>query len=51
MPKPLVLLLAAFWIYLAYHAYSRGDVTMALIFLVVGGAITVWRLGLFGARK
>jgi hypothetical protein len=52
MPKPLVLLLAAFWIYLAYGAFSRGDTPKALIFLGVGSAITVWRLGLVGgARK
>lgn len=47
MPKVLVLLLAAFWIYLAYGAISRGNIPQAVIYVVIGAALTAWRLGVF----
>ena len=44
MQTPLVLLLLVFWIFLAYRALQRGDTTMAILFVVVGIAVTVYRL-------
>jgi hypothetical protein len=41
---PLVLLLLAFWIFLAYRAMERGDTTMAIVLVVVGLSITAYRL-------
>lgn len=51
MAKPLVLLLLVFWIYLAYTAFSAGDPTRAIVYLVIGGALTAWRLGTFRGKK
>jgi hypothetical protein len=42
--KPLVLLLLVFWIYLAYSAFSRGDTMMAALYVIVGIALTAYRL-------
>jgi len=44
MRMPLVLLLLAFWIFLAYRAMERGDTTMAIVLVVVGLSITAYRL-------
>jgi hypothetical protein len=44
MGKPLIFLLLAFWGYLAYGALQRGDTTTAIVFVVVGIAITAYRL-------
>jgi hypothetical protein len=44
MRTPLVLLLLVFWIFLAYQALQRGDTTKAIIFVLVGLALTGWRL-------
>jgi hypothetical protein len=44
MGKPLVLLLLVFWLFLAYRALARGDTVMAVLFVVVGVAITAYRL-------
>jgi hypothetical protein len=44
MNKPLVLLLLVFWIFLAYRAFARGDTTMAMVLIVVGIALTAYRL-------
>jgi uncharacterized membrane protein (DUF485 family) len=38
------LLLACFWVFLAYRAFSNGDTTLAFVFLAVGAVITTWRL-------
>ena len=51
MAKPLVLLLLCFWLYLAYTAFTAGDPTRAVVYLVIGGALTAWRLGAFRAKK
>jgi hypothetical protein len=48
--KPLVMLLLCFWLYLAYTAFSAGDPTRAVIYLVIGGALTAWRLGRFKGK-
>jgi hypothetical protein len=44
MRMPLVLLLLAFWMFLAYRALERGDTTMAIVLVVVGISITAYRL-------
>jgi len=44
MGKPLVFLLLAFWIFLAYRAIERGDTVMAAVFVVVGISLTLYRL-------
>jgi hypothetical protein len=49
--KPLVFALLCFWLYLAYTAFSAGNPTQAVIYLVIGGALTAWRLGIFGGKK
>jgi hypothetical protein len=40
----IVLLLLCVWLYLAYGALQRGQTGLAVIFVVVGILITVWRL-------
>ena len=40
----LPLLLLCFWLYMAYGAFSHGNVTLALFYLVIGVALTAWRL-------
>ncbi|HEV2607545.1 MAG TPA: hypothetical protein VGT79_06145 [Xanthomonadaceae bacterium] len=37
-------MLLCFWIFLAYRAFERGDVPMAIMFLIVGVALTLYRL-------
>jgi len=44
MRMPMVLLLLAFWIFLAYRALQRGDTTMAIVLVVVGFSLTAYRL-------
>ena len=44
MNKPLILLLLAFWIFLAYRALERGDIAMAALFGIVGVSLTAFRL-------
>jgi hypothetical protein len=38
------LLLMGFWLFMAYRAFSRGDWTLAMVFLGTGMVITAWRL-------
>jgi len=38
-------LLFLVWLLLAYRAYQRGDMAMAALFLVIGVALAVYRLG------
>jgi hypothetical protein len=45
-----VLLLLAFWCYLAFTAFQRGDGTRAVVYLVIGLALTAYRLGV-GRRR
>jgi len=42
MAVPILLLF--FWIYMAYRAFSHGNLAGAGIYLVIGIALTVWRL-------
>jgi hypothetical protein len=44
MRMVIVLLLLVFWCVLAVRAFQRGDMTMAVLFAVIGVALTVWRL-------
>jgi len=44
MSMPLVLALLAFWCFLAYRSFARGDTTMAVVFIAVGVALTAYRL-------
>jgi hypothetical protein len=44
MSTPLVLALLAFWIFLAFRALQRGDTTMAVVLVVLGIVLTVYRL-------
>jgi len=43
MPIALTLVLLLFWLALAYRQYQRGDLLLAVIFLAVGVALTVYR--------
>jgi hypothetical protein len=38
------LLLLAFWLFMAFRAFSNGDRTLAMVFLGTGVVITAWRL-------
>lgn len=40
----IIVILAVFWIALAYREYSRGNMAMAGVFLLAGSALTVYRL-------
>jgi hypothetical protein len=44
MRMPLVLLLLVFWMFMAFRAVQRGDTTMAIVLVVVGIALTAYRL-------
>ena len=37
-------LLACLWIYFAYSAYQSGQTGLAVLLLLIGGALTFWRL-------
>ncbi len=39
-----VILLLVFWLFLAFRALQRGDTTMAILFAVIGLALTLYRL-------
>ena len=45
MRGPIVLVLLGFWLFMAYRAFQRGDVVYAGVLIVVGIALTAWRLG------
>ncbi|HEX4600105.1 MAG TPA: hypothetical protein VH116_01830 [Gemmatimonadales bacterium] len=44
MRMVIVLLLLVFWCVLAFRAFQRGDMTMAVLFAAIGVVLTVWRL-------
>jgi hypothetical protein len=44
MPVALVLVLLVFWAVMAFRAFQRGDMLLAGVFLVVGVALTIYRL-------
>lgn len=45
MRTPIVLVLLVFWLFMAFRAFQRGDMAMALVLLAVGIALTAWRMG------
>ncbi|HKN48573.1 MAG TPA: hypothetical protein VJ144_11450 [Candidatus Polarisedimenticolia bacterium] len=44
MRLAIVLLLLVFWLFLAVRALGRGDTAMAGLFVVIGVALTAYRL-------
>lgn len=40
----IVVLLLCVWLYLAYSEYQAGNMMLAGLFLLIGIALTVWRL-------
>jgi hypothetical protein len=40
----IVVLLLCIWLYLAYSEYQAGNMMLAGLFLLVGIALTTWRL-------
>lgn len=44
MPVALTALLFVFWIYLAYRELQRGNMPLAALFLVIGIALSIYRL-------
>jgi hypothetical protein len=51
MSGPIILLLLVFWCYLAYGALMRGDTVRAGIYVLIGVALTWYRLGLRRRRR
>ena len=37
-------LLACVWIYFAYGAFQQGNTGLGVLLLLIGGALTFWRL-------
>jgi hypothetical protein len=44
MKIAVIIILLVFWLALAFRAFSRGDMVMGGIFLLVGIALTAYRL-------
>jgi len=44
MPIAVTLALLLFWVVIAYRQYQRGDMVLAVIFLFVGIALTIYRI-------
>ena len=44
MPVAITAILAVFWAVMAYRQFERGDTTLAIVFALVGIALTVYRL-------
>lgn len=44
MPIAVTLALLVFWLVLAYRRFVRGDMVMAGVFLLVGVALTIYRI-------
>jgi hypothetical protein len=51
MPLVVTLILLGFWLVLAYRRFQAGDMLLAGIFLLVGVALTVYRLRAWQARQ
>jgi hypothetical protein len=51
MPIAVTLALLLFWVAIAYRQYQRGDVVLAGIFLLVGIALTIYRIQLARSRS
>lgn len=43
-----IVLLACVWIYLAYGAFQRGETGLGVLLILIGGALTFWRLRRMG---
>ena len=39
----IIAILLFFWLFIAYRAYTRGDMAMAGVYALVGCALSVWR--------
>jgi hypothetical protein len=46
MRTPIILILLVFWCWLAIRAFELGDTTAAIIYALVGAALTAYRFGL-----
>lgn len=44
MRNAIIVLLLVFWLFLAYRSFGRGDMAMAGLFLLIGIALTIYRL-------
>lgn len=44
MPAAVTWILAVFWAVVAYRQFQRGDMLLALLFVAVGVALTIYRL-------
>jgi hypothetical protein len=44
MRNVIVVLLLVFWLFLSYRSFARGDMAMAGLFLLIGIALTIYRL-------
>ena len=44
MGLAVTLVLAVFWLVLAWRQFQRGDTTLAAVFLAVGVVLTLYRL-------
>lgn len=44
MKIAIIALLCVFWMFLAYRAFSRGDLLLGGVYIVIGIALTVYRL-------
>jgi len=40
----LAIVLACFWIYMTWSAFSNGDMIRALVFGAAGTVLTIWRV-------
>ncbi len=40
----IIALLLCFWLFFAYRAFERGDMAMAGLYLLIGAALTTYRL-------
>ena len=44
MRHVIIVLLLCLWLYLAYSEYQAGNMMLAGLFLLIGIALTTWRL-------
>lgn len=44
MRMVIILLLLCVWLYLAYDSFQRGQTGLGVLFLLIGAALTFWRL-------
>ena len=50
MRPVLIIVLLGFWLFMAHRAYLRGDVSLAIVLVVVGLALTAYRMSIGGRR-